>query len=80
MKLNNDVEISEIDETTLKIVGKANVTRRLFEQAEKDVFSIHFKGGKSLEVGQNIDGFIVEHIEHFDNQEESFFIIKGKKA
>lgn len=68
--------LEELDDTTLKVTGKAYIQRRLFEQNEREVFSITFKGGPSLEVGQNVGGFIIESIEAF----EDFFIIKGKKV
>lgn len=71
--------LEELDDTTLKIKGTANITRQLFNKGERDVFMISFKGGPILEVGQNIDGFIIESIEYV-TAEENFFIIKGKKV
>ena len=38
-----EIPIEEIDETTLKIKGKASITRQLFNQTEREVFSINFK-------------------------------------
>jgi hypothetical protein len=73
--------IEEIDNNTLKITGKSNYTREIFDKDENGVHTIQaidFEGGPYIGVGTNIGGYNITGILY--DQENKHYILKGEKV
>ena len=70
--------IEEIDANNLKITGKSNYIREIFDEDTGAVRAIDFEGGPYIGVGTNIGGYNITGILY--DQENKHYILKGEKV
>lgn len=73
--------IEEIDANNLKITGKSNYIREIFDEGANGVHTIQaidFEGGPYISVGMNIGGYNITGILY--DQENKHYILKGEKS